>query len=669
MEIKELKRRKSRALVIVHDEDCAKMLISDSENCCHIFNKDDVVTEKCVLIVTTYAKFKTLRKSLEGFSQLVIFLDSDPITSIKDLKNFSLCLNREKTTVALMMTASSQAEQFVSWLQGIHKQKIRKLTQTQPCRSLQELLKTSSSSSETIDKIKTPSGFVSSVLRRLSLATDSYMKEYASMMETKRPLEVPLCVEVSPETLTLFLRLARTLYENNSSQESLRSILRVMSLNLNIMCTHRVPGIPQNLVNKIRDLLLELSGIGEKDKVIKDDRVASYASAALEGALELFLPAPEAQVTFVRHLLRGGRKKLLARVLKHLHNSTHCTFSLVPNPTSKDRCPALSDFTKLMISSVFDILKEYECETDADSENTREASLKLIFHLVSNVSSICAMYAAVSFQDNTSVSSLEKPSLNDTISVQSKHQELRSKRLAECTSPIVDMLEIVCSRICVIKKASKSMFLMMRVLNVLLTSLGTYPFDLSSVDSDDLVKLRQRIVQATRNVISHISILRVQEESAEKVKESKIDDVNEMLVRLHTLIHDVDDVADEISTSSSVSSNSTTLSRWEYLFRGRWTPFTPSTLNERLSSARERGLEDVDLRLHVPPHRRHGRRHRREAVYVNVLVSLEENRMLCGSDLTLHDVPVRQVEIEQQVSKKKQEAKQEIKPGNEDIIQ
>ena len=102
-----------------------------------------------------------------------------------------------------------------------------------------------------------------------------------------------------------------------------------MSLNLNIMCKHRVPGISSTLVNKIRDLLLELSGIGQKDKVMKDDQVASLASAALEGALELFLPAPEAQVTFVRHLLRGGRKKLLARVLKHLHDSTQCTFSLV----------------------------------------------------------------------------------------------------------------------------------------------------------------------------------------------------------------------------------------------------------------------------------------------------------------------------------------------------
>ena len=102
-----------------------------------------------------------------------------------------------------------------------------------------------------------------------------------------------------------------------------------MSLNLNIMCKHRVPGISSTLVNKIRDLLLELSGIGQKDKVMKDDQVASLASAALEGALELFLPAPEAQVTFVRHLLRGGRKKLLTRVLKHLHDSTQCTFSLV----------------------------------------------------------------------------------------------------------------------------------------------------------------------------------------------------------------------------------------------------------------------------------------------------------------------------------------------------
>ena len=293
-----------------------------------------------------------------------------------------------------------------------------------------------------------------------------------------------------------------------------------MSLNLNIMCKHRVPGISSTLVNKIRDLLLELSGIGQKDKVMKDDQVASLASAALEGALELFLPAPEAQVTFVRHLLRGGRKKLLTRVLKHLHDSTQCTFSLVrdvrvcrfrenvhffftfllchnqitrkatlecgldceensntqqvPNPTSGDECPALTKFTKLMISSVFDILQENENDTDEENENIRKASLKLIFHLISNVSSICAMYAAVSLQDNKIIGVEKKPSLNERISVQSEKQELRSKRLAKCTSPIVDMLEIVCTRICTFKKFSKSTLLTMRVLKVLLTSLGTW---------------------------------------------------------------------------------------------------------------------------------------------------------------------------------------------------
>lgn len=325
IDIKELKRRKTKAVVIVHDKEEAAGFIAKSESCCHIFDKDDVVTEKCVMIVTSYAKFTTMRETLKGFAQVVVFLDSNPIKTVKvkGLKKFSLCLNREKKSAVLLVNRTTQADQFVSWLEGMHHQRITNLKMMRPCSRLEDLLKSSSSNfNDTIDRIKSPSVFVLSLLRRLSFATESYP------MVSKGQLEVPLCVEVSSKTLSLFLRLARSLYESRS-EESLKSLLRVMSLNLKIMCKHRVPGISSSLVNKIRDLLLELSGIGQKDKVMKDDQVASLASAALEGALELFLPAPEAQVTFVRHLLRGGRKKLLARVLKHLHDSTQCTFSLV----------------------------------------------------------------------------------------------------------------------------------------------------------------------------------------------------------------------------------------------------------------------------------------------------------------------------------------------------
>ena len=251
IDIKELKRRKSKAVVIVrgvtsiyeyHSHCCSKLtiechcinslvslihsrqdsntnartqvhnkedatgFIAKSESCCHIFNKDDVVTEKCVMIVTSYAKFMTMRETLEGFTQVVVFLDSNPIKSVKDLKKFSLCLNREKKTAVLLTNTTKQTEQFVSWLEGMYNQKITNLKI--PCNSLEDLLKSSSSDfNDTIDRIKSPSMFVLSLLRRLSFATESYPRE-----SSKCRLEVPLCVEVSSETLSLFLRLARSLY-------------------------------------------------------------------------------------------------------------------------------------------------------------------------------------------------------------------------------------------------------------------------------------------------------------------------------------------------------------------------------------------------------------------------------------------------------------------------
>ena len=164
-------------------------------------------------------------------------------------------------------------------------------------------------------------------------------------------------------------------------------------------------------------------------------------------------------------------------------------------------------------------------------------------------------------------------------------------------------------------------------------------------------------MQATSSVIHHISILREQEEK----EESKDDDnVNEMLVRLNTLIRDVDDVVSTSSSSSSSTSTSSNSMRWEYLFRGRWTPWTHSTINENLNSARQRGLEEIEVRFYAPPHRRHGRRHRRVAV--NVLVSLEENRMYCNTDRSLHDVPVRQVEIEEKKKKINKRRNKKLNP-------
>jgi len=569
--------------------------------------------------------------------------------------------------------------QFVSWLEGMFGQRIETLSTDQETLLSDRIRTLLKSTSDTkLGEIKTPFLFVRSVLNRLSVASERKLKKNKNKKIYR--LQEPLCVEVNSETLTLFLHLARRLLKSKHNS-SLKSLLRVMSLNLNIMCTcslsfsslslahhqhtpttytphtgtDRVPGISNNIINEIRDLLLTLSGIKHtNNNMTNNEEISSLASAALEGALELFLPAPEAQVTFVRHLVQGSRKELLTRVLKHLHDSTHCTFSIVPNPTSDDECPVLNECTKRMISSLLEILSD----DDKDEESSR-ASLKLIFHLISNVMGICAQYATVSLQvlscnnNDNKITTTNKVSLNDTISLEAQREESRSKRLAQCASPIVDMLDIVCARIRTFKALSRRCTLLtMRILDVLLASLGTYPFDLKSSDSDELVNLRRRIMQATGSTIRHISTMSLDNDDNEGA-----DNTNDMIVRLESLIL-VNDSSETTSTSTATSSSTTTTSRftrWEYLFRGRFTPFTPPALNERLNMALQRDIPEIPLRLTVPPRRRQRRRHRRDASQVNVLVSLEENRMMCNTDLTLHDVPVRQVQIDQKEKEIKQE--------------
>ena len=109
LDIKELKRTKLKAVVIVHDEKEANMFSNHfgGRNCCQVLNKDDVVKEKCIVIVTTYELSSTVSKKLHGFSRLVVFLDRNPIKTVKDLKKFSLRFTKTKKkekVVALLVT-------------------------------------------------------------------------------------------------------------------------------------------------------------------------------------------------------------------------------------------------------------------------------------------------------------------------------------------------------------------------------------------------------------------------------------------------------------------------------------------------------------------------------------------------------------------------------------